>query len=73
MRRRQDNGLAYAPEMKVLVSVDEAAALLSVGRWTIYQMIARQELPSVKLGRIRRIPMMALRVFVSEQISQAVS
>jgi excisionase family DNA binding protein len=69
MRKRQVEGLP--PEMKMLVSVDEAAALLSVGRWTIYQMMARHELQSIKLGRVRRIPVAALHILVGEQTGQA--
>lgn len=69
MRKRQIIDLS--PESRVLVSVDEAAALLSVGRWTIYQMIAREELRSVKLGRVRRIPMTALQSLAGDQFSQA--
>lgn len=42
-------------------SVDQAAALLGVSRNTIRRMIARGELPTVRLGkRLLRIPAAAL-------------
>lgn len=49
---------------KLLVSAEEAAELLGVGRSTIYDLMRMRVLPSVKIGRARRIPLSALQVFV---------
>ena len=49
---------------KLLVSPEEAAELLGVGRSTVYDLMRTLELPSVKIGRARRIPTVALREFV---------
>lgn len=39
-----------------LLTVTEAAAELRVGRGTMYELVRRGEVPSIKLGRLRRIP-----------------
>jgi excisionase family DNA binding protein len=45
---------------KLLVTVEEAADMLSLGRTKVYEMVLRKELRSVKEGRARRIPVSAL-------------
>ena len=47
-----------------LYKVDEAAELLSLGRTTLYQLIARKSLKSVKIGKATRIPDWALDEFL---------
>lgn len=42
--------------------VDEAAAVLDVSKWLVYELIRRGDLPSVKLGRLVRVPRSALEV-----------
>jgi excisionase family DNA binding protein len=51
----------------LLVRVHEAARLLSLSRSTIYEMLDRGELPSVRCGAARRIPLAALRAWVERQ------
>lgn len=53
----------------LLVRVEEAARLLSLSRSTIYEMLDRGELPSVRCGAARRIPLAALRAWVERQIA----
>jgi excisionase family DNA binding protein len=50
----------------LLVKVDEAERILSLSRSTIYELLRRGELASVKVGAARRIPMTALRKWVEE-------
>lgn len=45
---------------KLLLTPQEAAELLNVGRSTVYDLIRLRLLPSVKIGRSRRIPAAAL-------------
>jgi excisionase family DNA binding protein len=52
------------PIEPLLVRVEEAARLLSLSRSTIYEMLDRNELPSVRCGAARRIPLSALRAWV---------
>ena len=58
---------------KLLVSPEEAAELLGVGRSTVYDLMRTLALPSVKIGRCRRIPVSALRAFVDALALSALS
>ncbi|MGO9881367.1 MAG: helix-turn-helix domain-containing protein [Acidimicrobiales bacterium] len=48
----------------LLLTPEEAARRLSIGRTTIYSLMASGDLPSVTIGRCRRIPVSALKSFV---------
>jgi excisionase family DNA binding protein len=55
-----------APElMKVLLTVEEAAHKLSIGRTTCYGLMKRGELRYILIGSERRIPVDAVGEFVS--------
>jgi excisionase family DNA binding protein len=55
----------------LLVRVNEAARLLGLGRSTIYQLVESGELPSVRIGTARRIPLAALEQWVNERIEKS--
>lgn len=55
---------------KLLLSAEEAADRLGVGRTTIFELLAAGELQSIKIGRRRLIPVAALAAFV-ERMSTA--
>jgi excisionase family DNA binding protein len=59
------------PYVKVLVSVDEAARLLSLGRTMVYRLMMRNELRSVKVGRNRRIVVSSLHEYVGRLMAKA--
>ncbi|MEB3032295.1 excisionase family DNA-binding protein [[Mycobacterium] nativiensis] len=44
-----------------LCTVDQAAKILGCGRGKVYAMIREDELRSVKIGKLRRIPASALK------------
>jgi excisionase family DNA binding protein len=52
----------------VLVTPEEAARRLSLGRTTVYGLIASGALSTIRVGRSRRVPVAALQRFV-EQLS----
>ena len=52
------------PGARLLLTVDEAAEMLSIGRTLAYALVSAGELPSVTLGRLRRIPTASLRTWV---------
>jgi excisionase family DNA binding protein len=59
-----------APHVEpLLVRVEEAARILSLSRSTIYEMMDRGELQSVRCGAARRIPLAALRAWVEQQVA----
>lgn len=54
---------------RLTLSVEEAAALLGISRALAYELIARGELPSLRLGRRIVVPRRALEQLV-EQASE---
>lgn len=46
--------------MTEVLTVDEAAALLRVSRWTVYQLIHSNQLRTLKIGRRRLVPAAAI-------------
>ncbi len=54
-----------------LLTVPEVMARLRLGRSTVYDLIRSRRLPSVTIGRSRRIPASALREFISNQMAEA--
>jgi excisionase family DNA binding protein len=55
----------------LLLTPEEAARRLSIGRTTIYALMASGDLSSVTIGRCRRIPVSALRSFVVQLVDDA--
>jgi len=58
---------------KLLLSVEEAADKLSLGRTKTYELIASGQLRSVNIGRARRVPIDALSEFIEGLQSQEVA
>ncbi|MCC6495812.1 MAG: helix-turn-helix domain-containing protein [Propionibacteriaceae bacterium] len=50
-----------------LLTVSEAAKLLRISRNLAYELVARHELPAIRLGRVIRIPRPALDAWMEEQ------
>jgi excisionase family DNA binding protein len=55
----------------LLLRVEEAAGLASLGRSKAYEMVASGEWPSVAIGRCRRVPLDGLRRWVEQQAAEA--
>jgi len=51
---------------RILLTVEEASDVLSIGRTTMFDLIRTGRVASVRIGRLRRVPMDALRVFAKE-------
>ena len=51
-------------DARVLLTVRDAAQRLSCGRSLLYQLIAEGELETIKLGRLRRVPVDAVEALV---------
>jgi excisionase family DNA binding protein len=60
---------AAAP-VKLLLTPQEAAQALGIGRTVLYQLLTRKDIRSFKLGAARRIPLSALQEFIERQIEQ---
>ena len=55
---------------ELLLSPEEAFNSIKVKRAKGYQMIASGELPSIKIGRLRRVPISALRQWVTDKMEK---
>ena len=56
---------------KLLLTVPEVAARLGLGRSLIYQLLMRGEIPSIKVGRARRVPSQGLEKFIARRMEDA--
>jgi excisionase family DNA binding protein len=60
---------APAP-VKVLLTIDEAAQALSIGRTLLYDLLMRKQIASIKVGRVRRVPMAAIDDYIYRQFTR---
>ena len=56
----------------LLLTVQQAAEMLGIGRSTLYELLGAGELQSVKLGGSRRIPFSAVREYVERLLARDV-
>ncbi len=56
---------------KLLLKPSEVAQILGIGRSLIYELIARREIPSIRLGRCIRIPSESLQRWLKDQECQS--
>ncbi len=54
-----------APPLRVLLTVEEAADRLSIGRTTLYALISAGQIASVRIGRLRRLRPADLEAYVA--------
>ena len=52
---------------KLLLKPSEVTQILGIGRSLVYELIARKEIPSVRLGRCIRIRIDSLEQWLKEQ------
>lgn len=55
-----------------LLTINETAELLSMGRSLVYTLVNTGEIKSIKIGRSRRIPVDALDEFVAKRLKEKV-
>ena len=60
-------------EFPMLLKVEAAAKLLSLGRTKTYALIASGELPVIRIGRAVRVPVAALHQWVEDRANQSLS
>jgi excisionase family DNA binding protein len=58
---------------RLLLRPIEAAEAIGVGRSKIYELLARGELPSIRVGSSVRVPVDALRTWIARQLDDASS
>lgn len=55
---------------KLAYSTDEASATLSIGRTALFDLLRRNEISSVKIGRGRVIPAASLEAYLNRLITE---
>jgi excisionase family DNA binding protein len=55
---------------KLLLSPEEACETIGVKRATFFKLLAAGKIPSIKIGRLRRIPVDGLRRYVEQQVQE---
>ena len=55
---------------KLLLKPSEVTKILGIGRSLVYELIARKEIPSIRLGRCIRIPSESLQQWLRDQEHQ---
>jgi excisionase family DNA binding protein len=58
---------------RLLLKADEVARRLSLGRATVYLMMASGELPTFRRGRVVRVPALALERWIERETQQKVA
>ena len=58
-------------QQRLLYRPAEVAALLGLGRSTVFQMIAAGDLPTVRFGRALRVPADGLQALIRERTETA--
>lgn len=56
---------------ETLLTVKQVAARLGIGRTTVYELIGRQEIRTIKIGRARRVPESTLDQWIAQQLHDA--
>lgn len=55
---------------KLAYSTDEATETLSIGRTALFELLRRNEITSVKIGRRRVIPAASLKAYLDRLITE---
>ena len=53
---------------RLLLTIPEVAIRLGLGRSLVYQLVMRGEIDSIKVGRARRVPAVALEQFIQNRM-----
>ncbi|HEY1391526.1 MAG TPA: helix-turn-helix domain-containing protein [Ktedonobacterales bacterium] len=54
---------------RLLLTPKEAANALGISRASLYPLLMRKEIPSVRVGGLRRVPLGALQRYIDELLS----
>jgi len=54
----------------ILVSVADAAHMLSIGRTAAWELVRKQKIKSVKIGRMRRVPIAAIQDYIDRLMDE---
>ena len=63
--------LTVRADSRLLLTVEEAADRLGIGRSLMYELIGNREIASIRVGRLRRVPLESLTDYVAALRHQA--
>ena len=55
--------------LRLLLTPTEAAKALGISRASLYSLLMRKEIPSIRVGGLRRVPIAALQRYIDELLS----
>ncbi|WBC12973.1 helix-turn-helix domain-containing protein [Micromonospora sp. WMMA1998] len=58
-----------SPDNRVVLTIEEAAQRLGIGRTTMYALIKAGQIRTVTIGRLRRVPTFCLDEYVRSLLS----
>jgi len=64
--KAKEEGMMAARNGRLVYTVEEARALLRIGRGAIYEAIRRGEIPAIRIGRRILVPCAALERLLGE-------
>jgi excisionase family DNA binding protein len=59
------------PDEKLAYRISEVAETLGCSRAKAYEMVASGEIPSIRIGSLRRVPAVALRKMIDKQLAKS--
>ncbi|MBA3489905.1 MAG: helix-turn-helix domain-containing protein [Longispora sp.] len=62
-----------AKELNVVLTIEQAAKRLGIGRTTMYGLVMSGEVRSVTIGRLRRVPARCLDEYVNHLLDQPIN
>ncbi|MCX5082725.1 helix-turn-helix domain-containing protein [Streptomyces sp. NBC_00401] len=63
--------LTVVPTTPEALTVPEVMEALRISRFKVYDLIRSNELPSIKIGRARRVPIDSVRVYMRDRLEEA--
>lgn len=57
-------GQEACPTPTLLLSIEQVATALAIGRSAVYQLLQQEKLPVVRIGRTVRVPLDAIEAYV---------
>ena len=63
-------GQPSQPEPRLMLTAEQAAERLGIGRTTMFALIKSGEIESVRIGRLRRVPADALTTYTDRLAAQ---
>ncbi|MDQ7906873.1 helix-turn-helix domain-containing protein [Phytohabitans sp. ZYX-F-186] len=68
---QRPESLTGAAESGIVLTIEQAARKLGIGRTTMYALVMSGEVRSVTIGRLRRVPTRCLDEYVSGLLENA--